>query len=217
MSSQVWWYSARASGLVAWVVLGASVVWGLLLSGRALGRKRGPRPNWMLDLHRFLGGLGVSFVAVHVASVIADSYVHFDATDVLVPGASSWKTMATAWGVVSMYLLVAVELTSLFRTRIPKRWWKAVHLSSYPLFATATVHGLTAGTDTAPGSPAGTASIAVAALVAAGIVGLTVHRVLSAMSSEPDPPARARIPARATRATRTAPASAPVPTHGEWF
>ena len=53
--SASWWYVNRAAGLVAWVLLAGSLVVGLLLSGKALGKK--VRPNWLLDLHRFLGAL----------------------------------------------------------------------------------------------------------------------------------------------------------------
>ena len=59
MSAQLWWYTARAGGLVAWALATASVVWGLLLSGRIT---RKPKPAWVLDLHRFLGALTVVFV-----------------------------------------------------------------------------------------------------------------------------------------------------------
>ena len=52
----------------AWALVSASVLWGLLLSTKVLGRR--PRPNWMLDLHRFLGGTAVVFTVVHVISVI---------------------------------------------------------------------------------------------------------------------------------------------------
>ena len=39
--NQVWWYSARASGIVAWVLLAASVVWGLILSTKLRELRRG--------------------------------------------------------------------------------------------------------------------------------------------------------------------------------
>jgi len=64
-----------------------------------------------------------------------------------VPFTSSWNPVAVAWGVVGLYLLAAVELTSLLRKRIPKRWWKGIHMSSYGLYLVATIHLLTAGTD----------------------------------------------------------------------
>jgi hypothetical protein len=143
--SQLFWYTARAGGIVAWALLGASVIWGLWLSGRV--RPLGARPAWILDLHRFLGGLATIFVGVHVASILLDSYTTIGLTDVLVPFASSWHPLAVAWGVVAMYVLVAVELTSLARHRLPQRLWRVLHVASLPLFVLATVHYVAAGTD----------------------------------------------------------------------
>ena len=54
MSEQVWWYLTRASGIVAWLMLTASVIWGIVLSTKAFPEQR--RPAWLLDLHRWLGG-----------------------------------------------------------------------------------------------------------------------------------------------------------------
>jgi hypothetical protein len=144
-ATQLWWDTARAGGIISWALLAASVLWGLAISTKATAGR--VRPNWMLDLHRFLGGLAVIFVGVHVGSIVLDSYVHFGLTEVLVPLASAWHPVAVAWGIVATYLLVAVEATSLARRRLPKRIWHAIHLLSLPTFAFATVHGLTAGTD----------------------------------------------------------------------
>ncbi|MGZ6980240.1 MAG: ferric reductase-like transmembrane domain-containing protein, partial [Acidimicrobiia bacterium] len=144
MSSQFWWYTARAGGLVSWALATASVVWGLLLSGRIT---RKPKPAWVLDLHRFLGALTVVFVGIHVLAIWLDSYVQFGPSELFIPFASTWKPVAVAWGVVALYLLLAIEITSLLQRRIPRRVWRAVHLSSFGLFVFATVHALTAGTD----------------------------------------------------------------------
>jgi DMSO/TMAO reductase YedYZ heme-binding membrane subunit len=46
-----------------------------------------------------------------------------------------------------MYVLAAVEVTSLARARLTPKTWRAVHLFSYVLLALVTVHLLTAGTD----------------------------------------------------------------------
>ena len=143
--SHLFWYTARASGIVSWALLAATVIWGLWLSGRV--RPFGARPAWILDLHRFLGGLATIFVGVHVLALLADSYTSFGLTDVLVPFASRWHPVAVAWGVVGFYLLLAVELTSLARRRLPLRIWRAVHMASLPLYGLATVHFLAAGTD----------------------------------------------------------------------
>ena len=67
MTGQVWLYVARATGMIAWALLAATVVWGLLLTTRLAGRK--PAPAWLLDLHRFLGGLAAAFTALHLAGL----------------------------------------------------------------------------------------------------------------------------------------------------
>ena len=145
MDGHLTWYAARASGLVAWGLVLASIVWGLLLATRVLGRR--PTPAWLLSLHRYLGALAVAFVGVHVGAILLDSYTSIGVVNVLVPFTGSWDPVAVAWGIVGMYLLLAIEITSLMRDRLSVRAWRNVHLLSYFLFATATVHMVMAGTD----------------------------------------------------------------------
>lgn len=143
--TQLPWYVARASGLVSWTLLTASVLWGLAITTKVLGRR--PKPAWLLDLHRYLGGLATIFVGVHVGALLVDTYLKFDLVSVLVPFASRWRPSAVAWGVAGFYLLLAVELTSLARKKLPRKVWHATHLASFPLFLVATLHAITAGTD----------------------------------------------------------------------
>jgi hypothetical protein len=145
MNSQIWWYVARASGIVAWLFLTASVLWGIVLSTDLFRAHR--RPRWLLDLHRALAGLTVGFVAIHVGALIADNFVHFDLVDVLVPFASEWKPWPTALGVIALWGLLAVEVTSLAMKHLPRRFWRAVHFTSYITFLLASLHGTFAGTD----------------------------------------------------------------------
>jgi hypothetical protein len=44
-------------------------------------------------------------------------------------------------------VLVAVELTSLARNRLPQRLWRIIHVASLPLFLLSTIHYVAAGTD----------------------------------------------------------------------
>lgn len=145
MSSQVWWFVSRSSGMVAWGLLSLAVCWGLFVSTRAVARASSPA--WLLDLHRFLGGLSVTFTAIHLAGLWADSYVEFGWAELFVPMRSSWKPGPVAWGIVAVYLLVAIELTSLAMRRLPRRLWRWVHHLSLPLYAMATYHAALAGTD----------------------------------------------------------------------
>ncbi len=144
--THAWWYLARSSGLVAWALLATAVFAGLLLSTRVFDRR--PSPKWFTDLHRFLGGTAVIFTGIHVAMLVGDSYVHFGTKEVLVPLASNWRPVAVACGVISLWIMVAVEGTSLMMRYLPRRIWHGVHLSSFGLFVTATLHAMTDGTDT---------------------------------------------------------------------
>jgi predicted ferric reductase len=172
MNQKLWWYIARSTGIVAWVLIAAAVIWGLLLSTRLLDGH--PAPKWLLDLHRFLGALAVAFTGLHLLGLFADSYTSFGPADLLVPFASAWKPLPVALGVVAMYLLVAVEVSSLAMRRIPRRWWRGIHMTSFGSFWLATVHGIAAGTDHA--NPLLFAAyVAVAGLV----VFLTLFRVLA--------------------------------------
>ncbi|MEN8237911.1 MAG: ferric reductase-like transmembrane domain-containing protein [Actinomycetota bacterium] len=145
--STVWWYLSRSTGLVAAVLIIAAFIWGVLLSTQLV--KPVKKPAWLLDLHRWLGTLAVVFVVLHLVALLADSYVEFDITDILVPFASEWKPAAVAWGVVGLYLLVIIQLSSWqpIRSRISRRVWHAVHLISFPLVWVVIMHSGAAGTD----------------------------------------------------------------------
>lgn len=192
MNPQLSWYLTRASGMVAWVALVASLVLGVLLATRVL--KPADRPAWLLAMHRWLAGIAVVTTALHLVTLVTDSYVHFSWAELLVPGASRWKPLAVAVGVVSLYLLAAVQITSMMMRRLSRRVWKAVHLSSYALVWAVSVHAGMAGTDV---TNRVYQAVALALLIAA--VSATIVRVLT--------PSRARA-AGAARATRTPPVRA---------
>lgn len=169
---RTFWWLSRATGIVAWATLSLSVLWGLALTTRFLGRL--PKPAWMLDLHRHFAVLASSLVAVHIGSLMLDGYARFSVGDVLIPMHTGWKPGPVAWGVVGLYLLLAVQGTSLARKRLPMKVWRALHFLSYPLWAVATAHFITAGTDAYAPAFAYTV-IATTVLISA----LTIGRVLS--------------------------------------
>lgn len=180
MNPQLWWYLARSSGMVAWLMLTASVIWGVVLSTRAFPSRR--RPAWLRDLHTWLGGLTVMFVALHLTALVADSYVEFDVVDLAVPLASDWKPGAVAYGVVAAWLLAAVQVTSLALRRLPRSVWRVVHLSSYAVFWLTSMHAAFAGSDRSTLIYRVTAVAAIVAVAWATLYRLTNRR-----------PARSRV------------------------
>ena len=145
MNEQIWWYFARSSGMVAAIMLVLSLVWGAFMATRAL--RPLDRPAWMLAMHRWFSGLAVVGVIIHLAALVADSYVQFGVKELLVPMASSWKPGAVAIGVVATYLFVLVQVTSLVMKRLPKRLWRGIHLTSYVMTWMVFMHAGLAGTD----------------------------------------------------------------------
>ncbi len=187
MSGQIWWYATRAAGLMTWATAMASIVLGLCMSSKLLGRK--PGFPWLLDLHRYLSGLSVAFLGLHLVTLWADSYVEFTVIDMTVPFASEWKPLPVAWGVVAMWLMLGIEGSSLIKDHIPKKWWHGIHLSSYGVAVMGTIHAVQAGSDT------GNLIIQiVGAMTLMLVLGLTVMRVVLVRSemSAPKPRRRTR-------------------------
>lgn len=182
MDPQLWWHLARASGLTAWALLSASVLWGLFLSTRVLGNR--PTPAWLLDLHRLLGALTVVFVAVHMTSLYLDKWIDYGLTELLVPLSSEFKPWAVTWGVVTMYLLVAIAVTSWLRRWTPEPAWRWIHRTAFIAFVTSTVHAIWVGTDRR--NPY---LIAAVTAIVAAFVFLCIYRLLAGRRA-PSPPAR---------------------------
>ncbi|MFN0092057.1 MAG: ferric reductase-like transmembrane domain-containing protein [Acidimicrobiales bacterium] len=194
MTATTWWWPlSRATGLVAWAALTASVAWGLLLRTSLLAGRR--RPAALLAMHRWLAGLGAALTALHLGALWADSTVHFGPVELLVPFASAWRPGAVALGVAALHLLTAVLVTSLAMRRLPRRRWRQVHWSSYAAFVLATLHGVTAGSD------AGRALVRLGLVAGvAAVAFLLTYRVLTRRSL--GTPRRAgRLSSSATRPT----------------
>ena len=146
MNEKTWWYLSRSSGIVALVLLVLSVVWGVLLATRAL--RHIDRPAWLLDLHKWLGGTALVMTGLHMLGLYLDGYVEFGFGELLVPGKSEFKPLAVAIGVLSFYVMVAVQATSYMRRWLSKRMWHSIHVVSYGLVWGAAIHAGMAGTDT---------------------------------------------------------------------
>ncbi|MCY0955166.1 2Fe-2S iron-sulfur cluster-binding protein [Streptomyces sp. H27-S2] len=176
MDPKLWWYFARVGGLTSWWLLSATVVWGLLVSTRVLG-PRLARAR-LLDVHRFLAGFSLVFLALHLLGLSADSWVDIGLLQIMFPFTSDYRPAAVAWGVIALYLMAAIQTTSLLKERIPHRWWRYVHTTTFALFVLSTVHALTAGTDES--LVRGTAL----ALLAA-VAFLTLYRLLAGRRTDP--------------------------------
>jgi sulfoxide reductase heme-binding subunit YedZ len=141
-----YWYATRGAGIVALLLLTASLVMGVV----DLSRWQSERlPRFVLDgLHRTLSLLAVALVAIHVLTTVVDGFTPIGLKDAVIPFASSYRRVWLGLGTLAFDLLLAVTLTSILRRRIGQRAWRAVHWASYACWPLALIHGLGAGTDT---------------------------------------------------------------------
>lgn len=145
MSTQILWFATRGAGVVTLILFSAVTCLGLLSVARA-------QSSWWprfltVELHRTLALLSVAFVAIHVATAVFDPFTHLGIAAALVPLASAYRPLPVAFGVVSVWLVGAVIVTSLLRERIGHRLWRAIHWTAYASWPLAVEHTLTAGSD----------------------------------------------------------------------
>jgi hypothetical protein len=139
------WFATRATGLTALVLLTGTVVLGILTSVR-FGTPAWPR-FVTVGVHRNLSLLAITFTGLHVLTTVTDPYASISVVSAVVPFTSAYRRIWLGFGAVAFDLLLAVLVTSLLRTRISARVWRAVHWAGYACWPVALVHGLGTGTD----------------------------------------------------------------------
>lgn len=142
------WFTSRATGVVAVVLLTAVFVLGLATAGA--NRRPGDRGAVIMGLHRVLS-LGMSlFLMAHIATAIGESYVDIGWVSALVPFTSGYASLLVGLGTLAVDILFAVIVTSLLRHRLSDRTWRGVHMLSYALLPLAVIHGVGLGTANEP-------------------------------------------------------------------
>lgn len=185
------WYASRATGIVALVLLTATVLLGILVAGRSPSAVPGFA---RVEIHRRISTLAVVFVAVHVITAVMDSYVHIGWLALIVPFASRYDRFWVAVGTVGVDLLLAVALSSALKARIPARAWRAFHWLAYLSWPVALSHALGMGPDTKLDWV-----LVLAAACTASVVGASAWRVWSTMRARASQPATLLLPRRSLR------------------
>lgn len=167
------WFATRATGLIALVLLTGTVVLGIVTSVRFAS------PAWprfvTVSLHRNLSLLTITFTGLHVLTTITDPFASISAVSVVVPFTSGYRRIWLGFGAVAFDLLLAVLVTSLLRTRIAPRAWRAVHWAGYACWPVALVHGLGTGTDGAARWVLAITAVCALAVVSGGVWLSLIH------------------------------------------
>ena len=144
-ANYVWWLAARASGIVALLLVPASVALGLTMASK-LVRRRGLAPV-LARVHEQTALAGLVAIAVHGVTLLADPWLRPGISGVLVPFTMAYRPPFTGLGIVAGYLAAVLGLSFYMRKRIGPKLWRKLHRATVLVWALGMVHALGAGTD----------------------------------------------------------------------
>lgn len=139
----LWTFLRFYGGVFTLVSLTLTVIGGLVATDRVLLLPR--HRVWLQSIHRTLGVIAVSCLAVHVLSEVLSARV--SAAAAVVPFALA--PVAVGLGTLAAYLMGAVLWTGIARARFAGEaragLWRPVHAAAYLCWPLALLHGLSAG------------------------------------------------------------------------
>ena len=140
------WYLNRSTGIILLGLLTLATALGILATAGRAGRWM---PGFVSQaLHRNISLLALGFLAGHVVTAVADTFVDIRWWQALVPVVgSTYEPWWLGLGTLSLDLLLVVVLSSVLRRRLPGRAWRAVHQLAYLAWGMAVLHGIGIGTD----------------------------------------------------------------------
>jgi len=145
LTSPTVWYTVRATGIVALILLTATMVLGILTAGRFRTR------TWpafaQADVHKWVSLLAMAFLGLHVITAVLDTYVPVGWLAIVIPFASPYRPIWTGLGTAGVDLMLAVAISSALRQRISARTWRGIHWLAYASWPVAMAHSLGEGTD----------------------------------------------------------------------
>ena len=144
---KVYWYLSRSSAVISYLLLWASMVFGLLLSSRMA--KLWPGGFTANDLHQFVSIAGLTAGLFHGLILMGDHYMNISLIQVLLPFATvDYRPEWVGIGQLLFYIWGGLVFSFYIRKKIGTKTWRTIHYIGFLAFAGALVHGVTSGTDT---------------------------------------------------------------------
>lgn len=144
-STQIWWYVTRSAGIIAYLLLWFSMVWGLVVPTKLLKPVLGP--TFTVDFHEFISLLAIGFTLLHVFVLTIDRFLPYTVWQILIPFLSPYRPFWVGMGVIAFYITLLVTITFYLRGKIGMKSFRSIHILSLLGYLGVTLHGLYAGTD----------------------------------------------------------------------
>lgn len=179
-SEKLAWYLTRASGVVGYLLMTASTLWGLLLSTKLAKQLV---PPWLsLAMHNYLSWAAIGISAFHALVLLFDSYYTYTVANLLIPFTGPYNPMWVGIGTIGFYIMLLTAVSFYVRKQIGQKNWRRLHYLTFVAYIMSTLHGYMAGTDT---------SLLMPVYIGSGLATLflTLYRILTAGQK----PARRRV------------------------
>ena len=144
-SVQTMWYITRASGLIAYVLLWFSMVWGLGVSSKIFDVVL--HGTFTYDFHQYISLLAIGFTLLHMGVLLFDGYMPYSIFQILLPFLSPYRPFWIGIGVIGFYLMLLVTITFYMRTKISMKTFRAIHTFSLLAYFAITLHSFMSGSD----------------------------------------------------------------------
>jgi predicted ferric reductase len=130
-------------GLAAVGTATVNMILGLLIALRYSPVRLWPHRRVNLFwLHRWTAYFVLLLIVLHPSVLLLRNSTHFGIRDVLLPTWSPVQPTINTLGAVSLYGLLIVIVTSLFRLRMARALWKKLHLLVFPAFVFMFIHSV---------------------------------------------------------------------------
>ena len=143
------WLASRAAGFTALGLLTLQIVFGLVLS-HPTNKSTWRLSKRLFPWHENAWIFVLAFLAAHIVSLIADPYAGVSPIGAFIPGLSSYRSAPVALGTLGLWALLVTGATARYTKLLPPGAWLSLHRLSLLIFVLAWMHGLLAGTDSAP-------------------------------------------------------------------
>jgi len=130
-------------GLVAIGAATLNMLLGLLIALRYSPVRLWPhRKINIFRLHNWTAYLVLLLIVLHPTVLLLGPSTHFGVADVLLPIHSPVQPRLNTVGAASLYILLIVIFTSLFRLRMARPLWRKLHYLVFPAFALMFLHSV---------------------------------------------------------------------------
>lgn len=143
--SKLSWHLVRSSGVIAYLLLMGSILWGLFISAQFV-KDWSPGPVSM-TVHSTISWLALILSLIHALLLLLDDYFTYTLGDLFIPFIGPYRPEAVGLGTLAFWVIVVVTLSFAVKKRLGHKTWKTLHYASYLSFALVSVHGLFAGTE----------------------------------------------------------------------